>query len=264
MALEAQKRMLESLKGSDSEESINETMKKLKKIEAESSVDETKYEEDFVSDSDSDNEINYFKTYKKTIAVPDVVSITDKNAPPAVTRPIQKTIPPPSKPNLYTGHHITGTSNVEHSPRPELTPRSAATRPTAPLPSGLPPSRANSSNNIVTNSTTSNKDDSNIVSSIANTTKFQTIPRQYFIAIKTNGLGGDTGWGVIGETIEKAIAETASALDQALVRRAKEKIALREKEEKLNKKAEDSEKKGVAPPPKKKSDNKKTKKSKKK
>lgn len=265
MALEAQKRMLESLKGSDSEESINETMKKLKKIEAESSVDETKYEEDFVSDSDSDNEINYFKTYKKTIAVPDVVSITDKNAPPAVTRPIQKTIPPPpSKPNLYTGHHITGTSNVEHSPRPELTPRSAATRPTAPLPSGLPPSRANSSNNIVTNSTTSNKDDSNIVSSIANTTKFQTIPRQYFIAIKTNGLGGDTGWGVIGETIEKAIAETASALDQALVRRAKEKTALREKEEKLNKKAEDSEKKGVAPPPKKKNDNKKTKKSKKK
>lgn len=41
---------------------------------------------------------------------------------------------------------------------------------------------------------------------------------KYFIAVGTHGIGGESGWGVIGDNVERAIGNAAILLDSALTR----------------------------------------------
>lgn len=41
---------------------------------------------------------------------------------------------------------------------------------------------------------------------------------RYFVSVSTQGIGGEYGWGVIGDNVERAIGSATSLLDSALTR----------------------------------------------
>jgi hypothetical protein len=82
LALEA----LESMKLTATDDGVSNNIKTTKKIETDDNLDEIKTEEDFLSDSDSDNDIEYFNAYKKTVTIPEA-SIATKKANSASSAP---------------------------------------------------------------------------------------------------------------------------------------------------------------------------------
>ena len=47
----------------------------------------------------------------------------------------------------------------------------------------------------------------------------KTLPHyKYFISVATQGVGGEHGWGIVGDNVERAVGNAATLLDSALTR----------------------------------------------
>jgi hypothetical protein len=64
---------------------------------------------------------------------------------------------------------------------------------------------------------------SNVTTKLFNTEDATaTVRRKYFLSVQTHGLGGETGWGVTGPTVEKALLELCQLLDTTVTRLRKD------------------------------------------